>query len=746
MKKVELKIYGVVQGVGFRPFISKLATSLSLGGWVKNTSECVEVELIGDEEKIDIFLKELITSSPPLSRIVKVEKIKEESFFKEKPLFKILKSEKKELINRDNLWIPPDVGTCDDCLRELFDPKDRRYKYPFINCTNCGPRFSIIIDLPYDRDKTTMKEFKMCEDCEREYHNIEDRRFHAQPNACPKCGPSLRLLDKDGKEIPGDPIENTIKALKEGKIVAIKGLGGFHLAVDALNASAVRKLRERKKRPHKPFALMAFNIERILKFAILSEEEEKLLLSPSKPIVLLRRKPSPLPEEVAPNNKYLGFMLPYTPIHYLITREFQALIMTSGNLSDEPIIYRNEDALTKLKHIADLFLVHNRDIFTPCDDSIIINGSIIRRARGYTPLPLVGKEELPKILACGGEEKSSFAISRGNTIILSQYIGDLKDLEAFERYELLIERFKALFNFNPKYVVCDLHPLYLSTRYAEETGLPLLKVQHHHAHLASCMWENGLKDKVIGIILDGTGYGEDETIWGGEILVGDFLGFERVAYFKPIPLPGGDKAIKEPWRIALSYLKAIGKESLIKEEKAPEVIKMLNLGINSPLSSGCGRLFDAVSAFLGIRREISYEAQAAIELEGIANENEESSYSSELLVSNGKILMHWRKMWEELVQDVITEVPPDICSMKFHNYIVNSLVEATKVIGNKRGINDVVLSGGVFQNQIILKKTIENLTKSGFKVYYHKEVPTNDQGIAVGQLAICAAKIKKGEI
>lgn len=746
MKRIELKIYGVVQGVGFRPFISKLASSLSLGGWVKNTSECVELELIGEEERIEVFLKELTASSPPLSKIVKVEKIREESFCKDKPPFKILKSEKGESINRDNLWIPPDVGTCDHCLRELFDPKDRRYRYPFINCTNCGPRFSIIVDLPYDRDKTTMRKFKMCKDCEREYQDIEDRRFHAQPNACPKCGPSLRLLDKSGKEIPGDPIENTVKALKEGKIVAIKGLGGFHLAVDALNVDAIKELRMRKKRPHKPFALMAFDIERISKFVLLNEEEKKLLSSPSKPIVLLRKKPSPLPEEIAPNNKYLGFMLPYTPLHYLITKEFQALIMTSGNLSDEPIIYKNEDALLKLNHIADLFLIHDRDIFTPCDDSIVLNGSVIRRARGYTPLPFVGEEELPQILACGGEEKSSFAISRGNTIILSQYIGDLKDLEAFDRYELLIERFKALFNINPKYVVCDLHPLYLSTKYAEETGLPLLKVQHHHAHLASCMWENGLKDRVIGIILDGTGYGEDETIWGGEILVGDFLSFERVAHFKPIPLPGGDKAIREPWRIALSYLKSIGRENLIKEAGVSEIIKMLNLGINSPLSSGCGRLFDAVSAFLGVRKEISYEAQAAIELEGIANEDEESSYSTELLLSNGKIIIHWRKMWEELVQDVIAEVPPDICSMKFHNYVINSLIEATKIIRSTRGINDVVLSGGVFQNQIIFRKTIENLTKSGFKVYYHKEVPTNDQGIAVGQLAICAAKIKKGEM
>ncbi|MCS7233270.1 MAG: carbamoyltransferase HypF [Synergistetes bacterium] len=747
MKRIEFKIYGVVQGVGFRPFVSKLANSLSLGGWVKNTSECVEIEIIGEEEVLNTFLSELINSSPPLSKIVKIEKIKEEDFKDAKPPFKILKSEKRESINKNNLWIPPDVGTCDDCLRELFNPADRRYKYPFINCTNCGPRFTIIMDIPYDREKTTMRTFKMCKDCEREYYNIEDRRFHAQPNACPICGPSLSLLDKNGKVVYGDPIENTIKLLKDGKIVAIKGLGGFHLAVDALNKKAIIELRKRKKRPHKPFALMAFDMDRILKFALATEEEKKILLSPSKPIVLLRKRSlSSLPEEIAPNNKYLGFMLPYTPIHYLITKEFQALIMTSGNLSDEPIIHENDEALTKLNQIADFFLVHNRDIFTPCDDSIVINSSIIRRARGYTPLPLVGDEELPPILACGGEEKSSFALSRDNTIILSQYIGDLKDLETLERYELLIERFKNLFNVSPKYVVCDLHPLYLSTKYAEKTGLPILKVQHHHAHLASCMWENGLKNKVIGIILDGTGYGEDETIWGGEILVGDLLNFERIAHFKPIPLPGGDKAIKEPWRVALSYLKTIGRENLIKEEKAQSIIKMLSLGINSPLSSGCGRLFDAVSAFLGIRREITYEAQAAIELEGVADENEKSSYSTEILMSNKKILLNWGKMWNELTHDMMKGVPLEICAMKFHNYIVNSLSEATELVKNITGINDVVLSGGVFQNQIIFRKTIENLTKMGFKVYHHKEVPTNDQGIAVGQLAICAAKIKKGEI
>lgn len=748
MKKVEFKIYGVVQGVGFRPFISKLATSLSLGGWVKNTSECVELELIGKEEKIEEFLQKLKGDPPPLSKIVKIEKIKEEPFHRSyKPPFKILKSEETKTVSRDKLWIPPDVGTCDACLKEIFSPNDRRYLYPFTNCTNCGPRFTIIIDLPYDREKTTMRAFKMCEDCEREYHDIRDRRFHAQPNACPKCGPQIKLLDREGKEVQGEPLENTLRFLKEGKILAIKGLGGFHLALDALNKEAIMELRRRKRRPHKPFALMAFAPERILKFAEITPEEKELLLSPARPIVLLKKKRnSILPEEIAPNNKYLGFMLPYTPLHYMITKEFDALVMTSGNLSDEPIVYENEEAISKLKDIADFFLIHNREIYTPCDDSIVINKSIIRRARGYTPLPIVGDEELPPILGCGGEEKASFALSRDNTIILSQYIGDLKDIEALDRYEMLIDRFKNLFGIEPRYVVCDLHPLYLSTKYAEKTGLPMLKVQHHHAHLASCMWENGLKNEVIGIILDGTGYGEDETIWGGEILVGDFLKFKRMAYFKPIPLPGGEKAIREPWRIALSYLRKIGKEELIKEAKAKEILRMLELGINSPLSSGCGRLFDAVSAFLGIRKEISYEAQAAIELEGIADENGEESYSTELSESNGRILIDWRKMWKELISDMEKGVPPEKCAMKFHNYVVNSLVEATNVVRKVTNINDVVLSGGVFQNQIILRKTIENLTKRGFKVYHHNEIPTNDQGLAVGQIAICASKIKKGEL
>jgi len=747
MKSVELKVYGVVQGVGFRPYVSKLANSLSIGGWVKNTSECVEIRLIGEEKEINAFISNLKLSPPPLSRVVKIEKVREENYEGEKPSFIILKSEKKANSARDNLWIPPDVGTCDDCLKEIFNDKDRRYRYPFTNCTNCGPRFTIILDLPYDREKTTMKIFKMCERCEKEYNDINDRRFHAQPNACPECGPELRLLDNRGNKIDGDPIEKTIKLLKEGKIVAIKGIGGFHLAVDALNERAINELRRRKNRPHKPFALMAFNIDRISQFAKVNQGERELLLSPIRPIVLLRkRESSNLPENIAPNNKYVGFMLPYTPLHYLITEPFQALVMTSGNLSDEPIIYENEQALLKLKNIADFFLIHNREIYTPCDDSIVINGMVTRRARGYTPLPLVGEEEFPEILACGGEEKSSFALSRKNTIILSQYIGDLKDLETLERYELLIERFKSLFSLNPKHVVCDLHPLYLSTRYAEATGLPILKVQHHHAHMTSCMWENGISDKVIGIVLDGTGYGIDETIWGGEIFIGDYLEFKRVAHLRPIPLPGGEKAIREPWRIALAYLREIGKEDLIIEEKAKEILRMLKLGINSPLSSGCGRLFDAVSAFLGIRKSISYEAQAAIELEGVANEDEKSAYPAELREEKGEIIIDWKRMWEELVKDVMRGTPVEICSMKFHNYIVNSISEAVEIIRGKTHIEKVVLSGGVFQNQIILHKTVESLTKRGLMVYHHKEVPTNDQGIAVGQLLICAEKIRKGAV
>ncbi len=747
MKRTRIKVYGVVQGVGFRPFVLKLARSLCLGGWVKNTSECVEIELIGSEERIKSFLQKLRSSHPPLARIVKIEIVSKRDCDEQENDFKILKSEKVETARKENLWIPPDVGTCDDCLRELFDPKDRRYRYPFINCTNCGPRFTIIISLPYDREKTTMRSFKMCEKCRSEYENPSDRRFHAQPNACPVCGPKLTLLDRRGGIISGDPLENAVKLLKEGKILAVKGLGGFHLAADALNSKAIEELRRRKNRPHKPFALMAFDLNRISKFVVLSEEEKEKISSPIRPIAILKkRKDSPLPESIAPNNKYLGFMLPYTPLHYLLTESFEALIMTSGNLSDEPIIYENEVALEKLKNIADFFLVHDRDIYTPCDDSIVINGSVVRRARGYTPLPLVGKENLPSILACGAEEKSSFALSRKNTIILSQYIGDLKDIEAFDRYRLLIERFKDLFGIEPRYAVCDLHPTYLSTRYAEGLNLPLLKVQHHHAHMASCMWENNLNEKVIGVILDGTGYGTDGTIWGGEILVGDYSEFERKGYIKPIPLPGGDKAIREPWRIALSYLYEIGKEDLIKEEKSKEVLKLLKLRINSPLSSGCGRLFDAVSAFLGLRREISYEAQAAIELEGIAYEDEKETYPLDLKDRNGKVVIDWKSMWIKLIEDVKRRMPTEICAMRFHNYLTESLSEAVKIISARTGIKKVVLSGGVFQNQIVLRRLRETLTKAGFKVYHHKEVPTNDQGIAVGQIVICASKIKKGEI
>ncbi|MBC8499763.1 MAG: carbamoyltransferase HypF, partial [Candidatus Atribacteria bacterium] len=556
-------IKGIVQGVGFRPFIHKLVQNYNLSGWVLNSNQGVEIEVEGNTEEINNFVNDIKEKLPPLARIEKIE-------VNELPLvgykgFSIKKSIVKE--EDSFVLVSPDISICEDCLQELFDPNNRRFRYPFINCTNCGPRFTIIKDIPYDRKKTTMNNFKMCSLCQGEYDDLENRRYHAQPNACADCGPQISLYQNKRKSEGIDPIEKAVKLLKEGKIGAIKGLGGFHLACDATNNKAVVRLRRLKNRETKPFALMSFNLEKILQYCKLGEKEEEWLVNRARPIVLLKkRKDSLISPSVAPRNNYLGVMLPYTPLHYLLLKDnFTALIMTSGNIADQPIIGDNQEALEKLDGIADFFLFYNRDIFNRCDDSVvkIINDDNVffRRSRGYVPHPIILDFKLKEVLALGGELKNTISFSKENYIFLSQYLGDLKSAETLEFFKESITNFKKMFKVKPEIIACDLHPDYLSTQYAEEIkvkkGLKVVKVQHHHAHIVSCMAENNVKEKVIGVAYDGTGYGDDGNVWGGEFLLCDLKKYARAGHLKYYPLPGGDKAIVEPWRMAYSYLYSI---------------------------------------------------------------------------------------------------------------------------------------------------------------------------------------------
>ncbi|SKA83230.1 Hydrogenase maturation protein, carbamoyltransferase HypF [Caloramator quimbayensis] len=743
MKTIRLDINGIVQGVGFRPFIHKLVNDYNIKGWIKNTSSGVLMEIQGQDKSLINFIQDLIFKNPKLSVIekIKVEEIENTTIYRD---FKIIKSsENKEKFT----LISPDVCICDDCLRELFDKRNRRYRYPFINCTNCGPRFTIIKDIPYDRDKTTMKNFKMCEKCEGEYREINDRRYHAQPNCCFDCGPEIYFIDKEGNKIEKDPIKETANYIREGKIVAIKGIGGFHLCCDALNGETVNELRKRKHRDEKPFALMAKNIESIKKWCFINEAEEKMLTSYKRPIVLLRKKYDKTFEYISMDNRYLGFMLPYTPVHYLIFEEdLDVLVMTSANLSDFPIEYKNEEALERLSSIADGFLMNDRDIYVRCDDSVVreFNGKEypLRRSRGYVPFPIKINEDIGKILACGAEQKSSFALSRNNYIFLSQHIGDMKNIETFDFYMHQINHFQNLFNVKPVKIACDFHPDYMSTQYAikksKEDGVLLCFVQHHHAHMASCMADNNLKKDVIGVIWDGTGYGIDGTIWGGEFLAGNYSGFKRLGSIKPIPLPGGDRAVKDIYRIGYSVLyETYNKipEDFRFYEDYLAIEKMLNKKINTPYASSIGRLFDAIASITNVKQKASYEGQGAVVLENISQKTEEY-YEFEIKDINDILKFDWTYVIEQVVYDVRKNISPSIISAKFMNtliYVSSMIVER---IGKMTGIKDVVLSGGVFQNMYLLPQVKRNIELKGFNVYCHSRVSANDEGIALGQCLI----------
>lgn len=757
-KGLRIHVSGIVQGVGFRPFIFTLAEKNRLTGWVKNTSSGVDIEVVGDDGALQGFLVALRQDAPPLARIDQV--FVDSVPAKEYTSFSILPSLPQP---GEFLPVSPDAGICSDCRRELFDPSDRRFRYPFINCTHCGPRFTIIRDIPYDRPNTTMAPFTMCGACRSEYEDPRDRRFHAQPIACPDCGPTVYFIGKDGQPVVGEQaIQAAREWLVDGRIVAIKGLGGFHLACDATNPKTVETLRSRKKRSDKPFALMAFDLEQAERYCSLNLWEREVLTSREKPIVLARIQPGSglALEQIAPNLQEIGVMLAYTPLHLLLLEPAagfpEMLVMTSGNLSEEPIAFEDEDAMRRLRELADAFLIHDRAIQTRVDDSVVsvFRGRIypLRRARGYAPDPLTLPFNLPSIVAVGAELKNTFCLTRGRYAFLSHHIGDMENLETYTSFETGIRHYERLFRIKPEIIACDYHPDYLATRYAHERAsrekIPLVAVQHHHAHLASCLADHAWDDqgRVIGVIFDGTGYGADEAIWGGEFLFGGFASYQRMCHLDYIPLPGGDLAVRKPARMALAYLWKYGLDwemnflpvRALCEEERTVIRSQLEHGINAPLTSSMGRLFDAVSAFMGVRQIVTYEGQAAIEMEALVDADEKGSYPFE--ISNGKISS--LAMWEQLITDFHHGVPVPKMAARFHNGVSEMVEQACRWVSGEVGCKSVALSGGVWQNKFLLAKTVNRLEKAGFEVLVHRRVPANDGGVALGQAMIAATQMK----
>jgi len=755
IQRAKATIDGIVQGVGFRPFIYHLAQEKGLGGYIANTSTGVDIEVEGEPEEIETFFQDIHLRKPPLARIVRIEKQ-----YLPPQRYQTFIIKKSRVQAQRSTLVSPDVSICEDCLREMNAPRDRRFRYPFINCTNCGPRYTIIKDIPYDREETSMASFQMCERCAAEYEDSLDRRFHAQPNACWDCGPNVCLHECSGKPLDGvDPISETRELLKFGKIVAIKGLGGFHLAVDATDGEAVERLRERKYREEKPLALMAPSIEKIAQFAHVTDLEAELLQSFERPIVLLRKKNgNTIASQVAPRNCCFGVMLPYTPLHYMILQEgFLALVLTSGNISEEPIAIDNGEAFRRLSGIADYFLVHNRDIYLRNDDSVVrVVGEkvrMIRRSRGYVPVPIVLDRAIRPTLACGPFLANTVCLAKGKNAFLSQHVGDMENLETFESFEKTIEHLKAILEIDPHLIAYDLHPDYFSTQYAtDQTGMRKIGVQHHHAHIASCMAEHGISGPVIGLAMDGTGYGTDGTIWGGEILLADFHCFERVGHFLNVSLPGGDAAVREPWRMALAYLHhAFGKRLFdlpiefvkrLDPRKAKIILTMIEKNLNSPQTSSCGRLFDGVAALLGLRDRASYRGQAAVELEMEMGDGE--GYYS-VVIGEGKpgLIIPQAPIIRGVIADLIDGVDRRAISRKFHNTLVRVFADACIKLRHGRKLNRVVLSGGVFQNGFLLGELEKILLESGFEVYTHSLVPANDGGISLGQAVVANAIVDR---
>lgn len=753
----KLLINGIVQGVGFRPTVYSYAHKHGLTGWVLNTSHGVEIELHGEPEEIRAFVEELNNHPPKPARIDSFEQfaVPVKAF----EAFTIIDS----LDNPDEfLPVSPDLFVCPDCLKELFEPGDRRYRYPFINCTNCGPRFSIVRSIPYDRPNTSMAGFPLCPDCNREYHDPGDRRFHAQPIACPVCGPHVWLqADNQTLAEREQAIRLTREMLTAGKILAIKGLGGFNLVCDASNPEAVAQLRLRKKRSGKPFALMAYDLDSIGRYAEISSEEEILLSSAQAPIVLLNlsKRGRELAKLVAPDQNTLGFMLPYTPLHYLLLEKAKAfpevLVMTSANLSEEPIVTENLDALQRMAGIADGFLLHNRPIETRIDDSVVSDyqGGVFfnRRARGYAPNPILLPKNSPPSLAAGTHLKNTFTLARDKYAFVSHHIGDLDNQETWDAYISAVDHYQQIYRIRPELICCDLHPDYMATRfaadYAASHALPLITVQHHHAHISSCLADNGWasSEPVIGLSFDGTGFGTDGNIWGGEVFLANYQSFERCFHLQYLPLPGGDASIKKPARLALGYLAALELlddcESLapcqfLSALEQHVVINQVKTGFNTPLNSSMGRLFDAVAALIGLYQEISYEAQNAIRLEAIADPTTRQHY--DIPIDGEQILL--KPLFQQIISHLRQRESPASISARFHNAIVNLAVESSKQVRNRYATNIVAISGGVWQNKHLLEKTIPALEREGFRVLRHRQVPTNDGGVSLGQLLTALAQ------
>lgn len=758
--RVQIVVRGIVQGVGFRPFVYSRAKLHSLGGQVLNNTTGVLIDVEGDAQAIQRFIEDIRLNPPPRSVVESIEWSNH---------LQPAKYEGFSIVDSDPAGerlvpISTDIATCIDCLTELFDPGDRRYRYPFINCTNCGPRFTIVEGVPYDRKQTTMREFAMCDECRAEYENPLNRRFHAEPIACHRCGPRLSLVDSYRRDVlDRDLIRRTRDLLLQGEIVAIKGIGGFHLACDALNGETVSALRGRKYREDKPFAMMAASVDLIREHCKVSAAESELLLSERRPVVLLeRRLASPLPEAVAPGVQTLGFMLPYSPLHHLLLEGLdRPLVMTSANVSDEPICYEDDDAFSRLPAIAKYFLVHDRRIHMRSDDSVarIHAGRemILRRSRGYAPAPIKANFKFERdILACGAELKNTFCLAHEDYAFVSHHIGDLENLETLESFTSGVEHFKRLFNIKPEVIAYDLHPEYLSTKYALalEDSLPKIGVQHHHAHVASCMADNKIEGEVIGVAMDGLGFGSDGRLWGGEFFVADFREARRIAHLDYIPMPGGARAIREPWRMAAVYLqRAMGDDFLdldlpyvrdLDRRKWSALRKMADGGTNSPETSSMGRLFDAIASLLRVRDFANYEGQAAIELEQIADRECSSAYEFEL--SKDGSIVKSESIIRCAVEDLLDCVSPRVVSAKFHLAVVNLICSIAIRLRDEQGLNRVALSGGVFQNMFLLKKSCDELTRAGFEVFTHSRVPPNDGGISLGQVAIANVQIVAGRI
>ncbi|MGH4011619.1 MAG: carbamoyltransferase HypF [Pseudonocardiaceae bacterium] len=744
--RVEVRVEGVVQGVGFRPYVHGLAGRLGLSGRVGNDTAGVFVEVEGAEHAVSEFLAALPAQAPPLAVVEQVRTSRQAPTGEQG--FHIVPS---NVAGRRDTLVSADSATCADCLRELADPADRRFNYPFINCTNCGPRFTIVRDVPYDRPFTTMAPFAMCDACAAEYHDPADRRFHAQPVCCPACGPRLRLLDADGTEQPGDPVVEAAALLTGGAVLAVKGLGGYHVATLAsgiTGAAATALLRARKHREDKPFAVMVADLDAAHELCVIDPVGERVLAGRRRPVVLLSRRPeAPVAPAVAPGNRSLGLMLPYTPLHHLLVRATGGpIVLTSGNISDEPIAYRDDDAGHRLTGIADAFLTHDRAIHMRTDDSVVrvFRGAElpVRRSRGYAPEPLtLARPVRQPILGCGAELKNTFCLARGRHAFVSHHIGDLENYETLRSFTEGIAHFGRLFDVTPEVVAYDLHPEYLSTKYAlERPDVELVGVQHHHAHIASCLADNGDAGPVLGVAFDGLGYGTDGTLWGGEFLLADLTGFQRLAHLVPVPMPGGASAIRQPWRMAAAYLGSEVPQELMRRNAGQwdAVLAMAARGLNAPLTSSAGRLFDAVAAILGVRDSINYEGQAAVELEQRADLTEKGSYPA--AVTQGPALqLHGADLVHAAVADLRAGVPREVIATRFHHGVADAIVRVCLMLREATGVGAAALSGGVFQNVLLLERTVAGLERVGFRVLTHSRVPPNDGGISLGQVAIAAA-------